>query len=131
MLYAFFLWAQEQKAAQQPEGPPPWTTLVLFGGLFALFYFLVILPMKRKDRQQREAIFNALKKNDRVLTHAGILGTVVSIKDKEDEVTLRIDDTTNARLSVLKSSIVRIYSKDDASKGDTSEAIKAGSPPRS
>jgi preprotein translocase subunit YajC len=130
MLYAFFLWAQEQKAAQ-PEGPPPWTTLIMFAGLFALFYFLVILPMKRKDRQQREAIFNALKKNDRVLTHAGILGTVVSIKDKEDEVTLRIDDTTNARLSVLKSSIVRIFTKEDAGKGDTSEAIKAGSPPRS
>src|SRR5262249_49863997 len=102
--------------------------------LFGLFYFLVILPMKRKDRQQREAIFSALKKNDRVLTAAGIIGTVVSIKDKEDEVTLRIDDTTNARLSVLKSTIVKIYTKEDASKGgsagEASQAIRAGNPPK-
>src|SRR5262249_62313496 len=103
----------------------------LLMGLFGLFYFLVIMPMKRKERQQREAIFSALKKNDRVLTGAGIIGTVISIKDKEDEVTLRIDDTTNARLTVLKSTIVKIYTKEDAGKGgESSTAVKAGSPPK-
>jgi preprotein translocase subunit YajC len=131
MLYAFVLWAQDAAKGAPQEGPPPWSPLLMMVVLFGLFYFLLILPARRKERQQREALFSSLKKNDRVLTSAGIIGTVVSIKDKEDEVTLRIDDTSNARLSVLKSSIVRIYTKEDAGKGETSDAIKAGNPTKS
>jgi hypothetical protein len=42
---------------------------------------------------------------------------VVAIKENEDEVTLRVDDTSNTRIRVLKSSIVRIISG-DAPAGD-------------
>lgn len=82
--------------------------LVPFLLIFGLFYFLVILPSRRRERQQRDQLFGALKKNDEVLTSAGIIGTVANIKD--DEVTLKVDESSNVRIRVLKSSIVKIMS---------------------
>jgi preprotein translocase subunit YajC len=94
-----------------------------------LFYFLLIRPQKRQQ-QERMALITSLKKNDKVLTSAGIIGTVVHIHDKEDQVALRIDDSANVRLRVLKSSIVRILTGDEAKdqagkSAQSSEAIKA------
>ena len=79
--------------------------------IMALFFFLIILPAQRREKKQREMIMAALKKNDEVVTAAGIIGVVAHIKDNADEVTLKIDD--NARIRVLKSSIVRIVTKEE------------------
>ena len=85
-------------------------------GWFYLMYALPVLMLimlfrsnARQKREQRDAL-SALKKNDKVVTASGILGVVVAIKDNEDEVTLRVDDTSNTRIRVLRSSIVRITS---------------------
>jgi len=59
-----------------------------------------------------------LKNNDRVVTAAGIVGIVVGLKDTEDEVTLKTDDSSNTRIRVLKSSIVQITSG-NTTVGDT------------
>jgi preprotein translocase subunit YajC len=109
MLYAFHLFAQAKEAAQ--EGPPIWATFMPLIVIFALFYFLLILPERRREKRAREDLFSKLKKNDKVITNAGIIAVVATIKD--DEVTLRIDETSNARLTVRKSSIAAIITPED------------------
>jgi preprotein translocase subunit YajC len=80
--------------------------------IMVVFFFLIILPSQRRQKKERESILTNLKKNDEVVTSAGIIGIVSLIKDNADEVTLKIDD--NARIRVLKSSIVRIVKKEEA-----------------
>ena len=110
MLYALLLLFAQEDAKSGEGGMPPWATFLPLLLMFGLFYFLIILPQQRRERKQRDLLMNALKKNDEVVTSAGIIGVVTHIKDNADEVTLKIDD--KARLRVLKSTIVRILTKE-------------------
>jgi len=76
----------------------PITMLVL---IFVLFYVLIILPQKKKQKQLREMI-NQLKKGDKVYTQGGIVGTVASVSD--DEIQLKVGD--NCKISFLKQAII-------------------------
>lgn len=80
--------------------------------MFAPVLLLVLMFFRASSKQKREqqSLLANMKKNDKVVTSGGILGTIVSMKDNEDEVTLRVDDTSNTRIRVLKSSIVRVTS---------------------
>lgn len=89
--------------------------LSLFAGLMILFYVMVLLPERRKQAAAA-AKRSALKKNDRVVTTGGILGTVVNAAADSNEVTLRIDDTNNTRIRVLKSAIGSVL---DSGKEDS------------
>ena len=59
--------------------------------ILPFMYFMLILPEKRK-RAQAQNMLDALKKNDRVVTIGGIVGTVVNAQQGSDEVTIRVDD---------------------------------------
>src|SRR5438128_12097702 len=101
MLSAFLLLAQAQPdagATQSPGGglASMFVPLVL---IFVVFYFLILRPAKRQE-QERVAMLGTLKKNDKVITSGGLIGIVYSIKDKEEEVVLKVDDSSNVRLRV-------------------------------
>jgi len=85
-------------------------------GMFALLYVIVLRPAQRSRDRDRQQLLTGLKKNDKVLTTAGIYGTVVSVSDKEDEVVVKVDD--NARLRMLKGSIMRNLSNEEAQKAE-------------
>ncbi|MCF7878365.1 MAG: preprotein translocase subunit YajC [Candidatus Omnitrophica bacterium] len=68
--------------------------------LFAIFYFLLIRPQKKQQKQHQQMIAN-LKKNDQVVTSGGIHGTIVAVKDKTFMV--RVDEGT--RVQVDKNTI--------------------------
>ncbi len=72
-----------------------------------LFYFLFIRPNMQQERKRKEML-GALKKNDRVLTSAGIYGTVVSIDPEADKVVLRVDDDRGLKLAFSRGSVVRV-----------------------
>lgn len=116
MLQAFILFAQEKakEGGAEPGGLFS-NPIILLPILFMLFYFVVILPQQRKQRKEQDSLMSGLKKNDEVVTAAGIIGIVSFIKEGGDEVTLKIDD--NARIRVLKSSIVRIVKKEEPKEG--------------
>jgi preprotein translocase subunit YajC len=82
--------------------------------LIFLFYLIVLRPMNRRQEQERQALLSTLKKNDKVLTSAGIYGTVVSVSDKEDEVVVKVDD--NTRVKMIKSAIARNLTNEEAAK---------------
>jgi preprotein translocase subunit YajC len=98
------------QAGDPAQAPPSWSMYLPFVimGMMLLMFF-------RASSKQKKELQNALasiKKNDKVVTSGGIIGVVVAVKDDEDEVTLKVDDTTNSRIRVLKSSVVKITSGD-------------------
>ena len=83
------------------EGEPnPMASLVMMGLIFAVFYFVLILPMRRKQKKL-ESLVQELKTGDKIVLNSGIFGTIVGIED--DAFQLRIDDKT--RIKVLKSAV--------------------------
>jgi preprotein translocase subunit YajC len=98
----------------EPTGPPAiiqYLPLILIVGVI---WFLMIRPQQKRDRARKEMLAT-VQKNDRVLTSGGILGTVVQLRD--DEVTLRVDETNNVRMRFTRDAIVRIFRGDDESNG--------------
>ena len=95
----WLLAAGDDKAAPATDG------LMMFAPLIAIgivFYFLLLRP-QRKEQASRESMLAALKKNDKVLTIGGVIGSVANISSDGQEVTLRVDD--NTRIKFIRSSI--------------------------
>ncbi len=95
-------------AAAAPASPGLSTYFPFIAVGFLWFYLLLIRPQQKQEKQRR-SMLGALKKNDKVLTSAGIYGTVVSVDEKEDRVLVRVDDDRGVRLAFSKASIVRIF----------------------
>ena len=68
--------------------------------IFGIFYFVLILPMRRKQKKLEELV-KGLKSGDRVVLSSGIFGTITGTED--DAFLVRIDDKT--RIKVLKSAV--------------------------
>lgn len=80
--------------------PSPYASLILMGLIFGIFYFILILPMRNKQRKL-EGLIKTLKTGDKVIVNPGIFGTIVGVED--DAFLVRVDDKT--RLKVLKSAV--------------------------
>jgi preprotein translocase subunit YajC len=86
-------------------------TNLLFVALMIVVMYLVIFRAPRKKEQQHKQMVESLQKNDKVRTIGGIIGTVVDIKD--DEVTLKVDESTNTKIKVIASAIGKKLSKEN------------------
>ena len=111
-MHSYCSHSKKREEGAAAEGSIFGNPMILLPILFAIFFFTIILPQQRKQRKEQESLMGGMKKNDEVVTSAGIIGIVWHIKEGGDEVTLKIDD--NARIRVLKSSIVRIVKKEEA-----------------
>lgn len=103
-----FLFAQVPAAAKPAEGAwPPWAIFAIqIAPILILGYLLFGLPMRQQKKRQQA--LSALKKNDRVMTEAGIYGTIVSVDPEADKMVLRIDDEKGVKITCRKSSVTRI-----------------------
>ncbi len=116
----FFLLAQAPKAAPaSDEGPQILQLLIPVGAAIALYYFMILRPERRKQQGQRSRL-DTLKKNDRVVTIGGIYGVVMNVQRDTDEVTLKIDETTNAKMRVTFGAIARVVGDEASSDKTTS-----------
>lgn len=111
MLSMLVLLADEGAAAK--GGGPAAFDLLFFLAIPLLFYLVIIRPGMRKEKE-RQLLLTGMKKNDKVITSAGIYGTVIAVSEKEDEVTIKVDD--NVRLKMTKGSIVRNLTNEEAAK---------------
>ncbi len=91
-------------------------TLVTFGLVFAIFYFLIIRPQNKKQKET-QSMLKALKKGDRVVTIGGIRGTIFSMKD--DTVVLKVDDNTKIQFS--RSAIAQVLDRKAATESAADE----------
>lgn len=78
-------------------------TIIYLVVLVGIFYFMIIRPQQQRQKQAQATIDN-LEPNVNVTTYAGILGTVVKVKDTT--VILKIAE--NVKIEVLKSAIAQI-----------------------
>jgi preprotein translocase subunit YajC len=72
--------------------------------IFAIFYFLLILPQQRKQKKW-QAMLSELKNGDKVVTSGGLRGTIISLKD--DALTLRVPPD-NLKLEISRASVVSV-----------------------
>ena len=100
------------------------TTFVTFGLIIVIFYFLIIRPQKKRDKETKNML-SAIKKGDKVVSIGGIHGTVMAVK--ETTVVVKVDD--NTRMEFSKSAISSIVDKKaeavSASKKKTKKEEKA------
>ncbi|VAX37665.1 Protein translocase subunit YajC [hydrothermal vent metagenome] len=105
---------KEGKVKEEQHAEPSWKNMIVMMAVaFAFFYFIILRPQQRERAKQKNKL-ESLKKNDRVVTIGGIIGTIANFSEDGNEVTLKIDD--NARIKMLRNSVRGIYAPEDGNK---------------
>jgi len=115
--------------AQDNAAPEPSTfgkilenPLVPLVGLFVLFYFIFIVPERRRKTEEKTRMA-ALKKKDRIVTIGGIHGTIVAASPDSDVVTIRIDENSNTRIKINRSAIASVVSDKESQASNHKETV--------
>jgi len=109
----------EEKGGNGEQTPPPQSGIQNYGfflviaAMFAIMYFMLIRPQKKREKERREMLSD-LKKGDKVATIGGIIGTITSINDRE--VVLQVED--GGKLRFTRSAISRPQGE---GRGDTTD----------
>ena len=88
-------------AAPQQGAPNPWLQLIPFALILGIFYFVMVMPM-RKRQQKVQAFLAALKVNDKVITTGGIYGSITRVSDNS----VQLQVANNVRIEVSRAAIV-------------------------
>ena len=88
-------------AAPQQGAPNPWLQLIPFALILGIFYFVMVLPM-RKRQQKVQAFLAALKVGDRVITTGGIHGSITRVSDQ----VIQLQIANNVRIDVSRAAVV-------------------------
>jgi preprotein translocase subunit YajC len=86
--------------------------------IFVIFYFLLIAPMRKKQRKTQEMLAK-LKKGDEVITGGGIFGRIAAMDEERGFVVLQIAD--NVKIKVLRSAIAGLAGEGEATAAPTSQ----------
>jgi preprotein translocase subunit YajC len=84
-------------------GPSPFSMLLPILGMLVIFYFLMIRPQQKRQKEVQKMLA-AVKKGDRILTASGLYGTVAGVKD--DVVVVQIAD--NVKVEMVKSAVTGV-----------------------
>ena len=88
-------------AAPPDQAVSPWVQLIPFALVLGIFYFVILLPMKRRQKKVQEFL-DALKVGDRVVTTGGIFGSIAKISDQS----IQLQIAPNVRVDVSRAAIV-------------------------
>ncbi len=83
------------------------STLIMFGAIFAIFYFMIIRPQQKRAKE-REKLLSNLEKGDKVITSGGIHGVIAGL----DEKTVLLQISENTKIKIDRSGIGTVLSKD-------------------
>ena len=85
--------------------------LIPLGLMFAIMYFLVIMPQQRQ-RKKMQAMLAELKAGDKVITSGGIYGTINGIDG--DSVILKISSEPQVKIRIARTAIAQVEASEDA-----------------
>jgi len=102
-----------QAGAAQAARPNMLGALLPFVLVFVIFYLLIIMPQRKKQKKHMELVDN-LKAGDRIITTAGIFGTVMGVQ--KDLIELKISSNTN--IKITKSAVGVIRGANDRLEGE-------------
>ena len=90
--------------------------------MLVMVTFIVIFSWrgKKRDEKKRDAMLNAIRKHDRVQTIGGLIGSVVEIKT--DTVILKVDESSNTRITFSRSSIQQVISSSHSGSDTNAES---------
>jgi preprotein translocase subunit YajC len=94
-------------AAPQQGGPNPWLQLIPFALILGIFYFVMVMPM-RKRQQKVQAFLAALKVGDKVITTGGMYGAITRLSDQS----VQLQVANNVRIEVSRAAIVGYQGQD-------------------
>jgi preprotein translocase subunit YajC len=98
-----------QGSSGAPAGQAPaWMTFVPLVLIMVIFYIILIRPQQKKAKDHA-ALLKTLRPGDKVVTSGGILGVVISVKEKS--ISLRSADT---KLEILKTAVSEITERTSA-----------------
>jgi preprotein translocase subunit YajC len=106
------LLAAANTAQQRPNTFVSMIPLLL---IFVIFYFMIILPNKKRQKEHQKMIDN-LKVHDVIITNGGIIGKIVNIKKDKNTVVIRIDETTNAKMEIQRIAIAGVINESKETK---------------
>ncbi len=92
-------------AAPAPPEANPIVSLLPMIAIFAIFYFLLIAPMRRRQKKT-QAMLSALKKGDAVVTTGGIYGRIAAIDESTNTLVVQIAD--NVKVKVARSAVAHL-----------------------
>jgi len=95
--------AAEETTQSTPSNPLANTGIIYMLLIFAVFWFLLIRPQTKKQKEH-QAMVASLKKGDKVITNGGIYGSVVGVSDRV--IVLRVSD--NVKLEVAKNCVASL-----------------------
>ncbi len=101
------------------------TSLVTFALVIGIFYFLIIRPQNKKQKETK-AMIEAVKKGDKVVTIGGIRGKVHHVK--ETTVVIKVDE--NCKLEFSKSALASVLNAAHESSKEKKNSKKAGDEPQ-
>ncbi len=78
------------------DGDGQWTPIIFLVVIFAIFYFLLIRPQRKKQKEHQQMV-EELSKGDRVITAGGIYGQIESIR--EESVVIKVESGTTIRVA--------------------------------
>jgi preprotein translocase subunit YajC len=110
MIFATLFSQAQQPAAGQVARPSMLITFLPIIGMIAIFYLLLIMPQRKKQKKHMEMV-EALKPGDRIVTTAGIFGTVMGVQ--KDRIELKI--AANVKIDITKSAVGVILGATDTS----------------
>ena len=90
-----------------PGAPSAWVQLLPFVLVLAIFYFVILLPMKKRQ-QKVQAFLSTLKVGDRIVTSGGIYGTITKLSDQSVQVQV----ANNVRIEIARSAVVGYQGQD-------------------
>ena len=73
-------------------GSATWSMLFTYALIFAVFYFILIAPQRKREKQIRDMLAS-LKEGDEIITVGGIMGKVIHIKDDEVSIETALERT--------------------------------------
>ena len=90
-------------AGTAASGPPAWATYLPIAGMIAIFWFLLIRPQMRQQKEHRQRVAS-VKRGDQVITGGGLVGKVTKVDDQYAEVEI----AQGVRVKVVKGTITEI-----------------------
>ena len=79
--------------------------------MFAILYFLIIRPQKKKQKDHQSMLDN-VNINDVIVTTGGIIGKIVNIKKEKNIIVLRIDETNKTKIEIQKNAVSGVIKED-------------------
>jgi len=83
-----------------------------------IFMWIFMINSKRKQDRRRQDMLKQIKKGDRIQTIGGILGTVVEVREQDDEVVVKVDESSNAKIRFIRGAISRVVEQAERERAE-------------